>query len=50
MLHRLLHDHTGRIVRLMEQLLDLSRLDGDVVRIERSRVTARPGRGARRLD
>jgi signal transduction histidine kinase len=34
-------EHTARIVRLMNQLLDLSRLDGDAVHIERSRVTVR---------
>ena len=40
-LHSLLHEQTSRIVRLMDQLLDLSRLDGRAVRIERSRVAVR---------
>jgi len=41
MLHHVLHAQTGRLVRLMDQLLDLSRLDGDAVRIQRSQFAIR---------
>jgi signal transduction histidine kinase len=40
-LHGLLHAQTGRLVRLMDQLLDLSRLDSDAVRIERQQLAIR---------
>ena len=40
-LHTLLHEHTGRLCRLMDQLLDLSRLDADGVRIQREQLSIR---------
>jgi len=40
-LHGLLHAQTGRLVALMEQLLDLSRLDGAALPIERERFAVR---------
>jgi signal transduction histidine kinase len=40
-LHRLLHEHTGQLVRLTEQLLDLSRLETDALRIEPRRFAVR---------
>jgi signal transduction histidine kinase len=39
--HHLLHEHTGRLVRLADQLLDLSRLDHDTVGLERRSVGIR---------
>ena len=41
LLHHLLHAKTTSLVRLMDQLLDLSRLDGGAIRQERSRVAVR---------
>lgn len=41
LLHDLLHEQTGRLVQLMDQLLDLSRLDEGAVPIERRRVRLR---------
>lgn len=41
-LHRLLHEHTGRLCLLMDQLLDLSRLDAEAVPIRRRRFPVRP--------
>ena len=40
-LHGLLHAHTGRLVQLLDQLLDLSRLDGAAVHIARERFAVR---------
>ena len=40
-LHSLLHAHTDRLVQLMDQLLDLSRLDAAAVDIERKRFGVR---------
>ena len=41
LLHRLLFAKTAGLVRLMDQLLDLSRLDGGAVRPDRTRVRVR---------
>jgi two-component system sensor histidine kinase MtrB len=40
-LHRLLHEHTGRLVRLADQLLDLTRLDHETAGLEPRRVRVR---------
>ena len=40
-LHELLHEQTGRLCKLTDQLLDLSRLDADSVRIEREQFLIR---------
>jgi signal transduction histidine kinase len=41
LLHHLLHAQTTRLVRLMDQLLDLSRLDGGGMAVERRPVAIR---------